>query len=298
MRSEQFYTLWVQMNRFGHKAFIAAISDKSTGVIQKQGGTITLETTVLVDQIKQALSSRGLGFVNNINIPIKNQQIVLVDSAGLEQLGGVIQVMNTMAFLLPFLALAMLARRRCARHRPAQGGACGSASASPPRCCCHWRRSTSRRRRSWPRSTSLAGCPNPQRFAAYTIVFRNLVAAQQLFTVVGLVFVVGAILAGPNRFATSLRNGFKHGMASIGPDWDFGACRRVDLRAPERHAHRRHHRRDRDAADRPGRGRMRPSCGSSVFVVAVDGARGAVRPPAAREGRRSEDADSAEPAAE
>ena len=53
-------------------------------------------------------------------------------------------------------------------------------------------------------------------------MFRNLVAAQQLFAVVGLVFVVGAILAGPNRFATSLRNGFKHGLASIGPDWDFG----------------------------------------------------------------------------
>ena len=68
----------------------------------------------------------------------------------------------------------------------------------------------------------LGGMPEPAAVAAYTLVFRNLVAAQQLFAVVGLVFVVGAILAGPNRFATSLRNGFKHGLASIGPDWDFG----------------------------------------------------------------------------
>jgi len=64
--------------------------------------------------------------------------------------------------------------------------------------------------------------PAPAAQATYTLVFRNLVSAQQLFAVVGLVFVVGAILAGPNRFATSLRNGFKHGLASIGPDWDFG----------------------------------------------------------------------------
>ena len=55
--------------------------------------------------------------------------------------------------------------------------------------------------------------------SAYTLVFRNLVAAQQLLAVARfLVFVVGAILARPSEFATSLRNGFKHGLASIGPD--------------------------------------------------------------------------------
>ena len=35
-------------------------------------------------------------------------------------------------------------------------------------------------------------------------------------------FIVGAILAGPSKWATSLRGGFRHGLSNIGPDWDFG----------------------------------------------------------------------------
>jgi hypothetical protein len=221
VRSEQFYTLWVQMNRVLHKAFIAAISDKSSGVIQKQGGTITLETTVLVDQIKQRLSAAGLGFVNNISIPIKNRQIVLVESDALVQLGGAVRVMNRMAFLLPFLALAMLAggvALAIDRRKAVLWVGIGiTASVLLPLEAIYFAQAP-----FVATVYQLGGMPEPAAIAAYTIVFRNLVAAQQLFTVVGLVFVVGAILAGPNRFATSLRNGFKHGMASIGPDWDFG----------------------------------------------------------------------------
>ena len=33
---------------------------------------------------------------------------------------------------------------------------------------------------------------------------------------------VGAILAGPSKWATALRSGFRHGLNNIGPDWDFG----------------------------------------------------------------------------
>ena len=130
--------------------------------------------------------------------------------------------MNTMAYLLPFLALAFLAggvALAIDRRKAVLWVGIGiTASVLLPLEAIYFAQAPFV---AMP-STSSAECPNPRRVAVYTIVFRNLVAAQQLFTVVGLVFVVGAILAGPNRFATSLRNGFKHGMASIGPDWDFG----------------------------------------------------------------------------
>jgi|GEM_PF-1264645 len=221
VRSEQFYTLWVQMNRYGHRAFIAAISDKTSGVIQKQGGTVTLETAVLVDQVKQALSSKGLGFVNNINIPIKNQQIVLVDSPGLERLGSSIRLMNTLTWVLPFIAIALLAggvaiavdRRKAVLWM----GIGITASMLVPLEAIYFAQS--------PFATAaykLGGMPGEAAQAAYMIVFHSLISAQQVFAAVGLVFVVGALLAGPSRFATSLRGGFRHGLASIGPDWDFG----------------------------------------------------------------------------
>ena len=222
VRSEQFYTVWVQMNRFGHKAFIAAISDKTTGAVQKQGGTVTLDTRVLVDHIKSALSSRGLEFVNNISIPVRNQQIVLFDSPELEALGNAIRAMNAMVFVLPFLALAMLAggvaiavdRRKAVLWM----GVGVTISMIVPLEAIYLAQAP-----FVDAAYQLGGMPAPAAQAAYTLVFRNLVVAQQLFAVVGLLFVVGAVLAGPNRFATSLRAGFQHGLASIGPDWDFGS---------------------------------------------------------------------------
>ncbi|NTU71203.1 MAG: hypothetical protein HGB10_05230 [Coriobacteriia bacterium] len=221
VRSEQFYTLWVQMNRYAHKAFIAAISDKSTGIIQKSGGTITLETAVLVDAVKTALVAKGLGFVSNINIPLKNQSIVLVDSPELVQLGILIRFMNTTALILPLLALGLMAGGVAIavdRRKAVLWVGIGITAAMVIPLEAIYFAAVPFAKTAY----QLGGMPQAAAQAAYTIVFRNLISAHQLFAFVGLVFVAGAILAGPNRFATQLRNGFQHGLASIGPDWDFG----------------------------------------------------------------------------
>ncbi len=220
-RSPQFAVAWEKTLRLTHKAFIVAITDKSTGVITKQGGTVTLDVSALVTEIKQALSDRGLGFVNSINIPISKQQITIVDSPALAQLGYMIQLMNAMAWVLPLLALAML------------GG--GIAIAANRRKAVLWMGIGITLFTVIPvqaiylgqipfanAALNLANMPSEASQAAYTILFRYLITANQLASVLGLVFVVGAILAGPSKWATSLRNGFRHGLNNIGPDWDFG----------------------------------------------------------------------------
>ncbi len=257
VRSEQFYTVWVQMNRYGHKAFIAAISDKTTGVIQKQGGTVTLETTVLVDQIKTGAVEQGPGLRQQHQHPDQEP----ADRAG--RLGrsraarqSRFRSMNTMAYLLPFLALAMLAggvALAVDRRKAVLWVGIGITAsvllpleaiyfAQAPFVACG--------------RTSSAECPRLRRQAAYTLVFRNLVAAQQLFTVVGLVFVVGAMLAGPEPVRDLAAQRLQARYGEHRPGLGLRPRRRVDLRAPERHAHGRHHRRDRDSADRTGRGRI------------------------------------------
>ena len=200
-----------------------AISDKSTGVITKQGGTVTLDVSALVTEIKQALSDKGLGFVNNINIPISQQQITIVDSPALAQLGYMIQLMNAMAWVLPLLAIAMLgggiaiaANRRKAvlwmgigivvlTVIPVQAIYLGEIPFANA-------------------ALQLAKMPSDAAQAAYSILFRYLITANHLASVLGLVFVVGAIFAGPSKWATSLRDGFRHGLNNIGPDWDFGVA--------------------------------------------------------------------------
>jgi hypothetical protein len=220
-RSPQFAVAWEKTLRLTHKAFIVAISDKSTGVITKQGGTVTLDVSALITEIKAALSDKGLGFVNSINIPIAKQQITIVDSPALAQLGYMIQLMNNMAWVLPLLAIALLgggiavaANRRKAvlwmgvgivvlTVIPVQAIYLGQIPFANA-------------------ALQLAKMPSEAAQAAYTIIFRYLVTANQIASVIGLVFIVGAIFAGPSKWATSLRNGFRHGLNNVGPDWDFG----------------------------------------------------------------------------
>jgi hypothetical protein len=219
--SEQFYTIWVEMNRIGHKAFIVAISDRQGGAITKSGGTVTLDVGVLVDKIKAALVDRGLGFVGNINVPVKNEQITLFQSSTLEQLGWAVKAMNTSALLLPLFALAALIggvflavdRRKAilwlggglvlVTVLPLEGIYLAQAPFTDA-------------------VYKLGGMPSAAAIAAYQIVFRNLITAERFFAFVGLVIWVAALIAGPSKWATSLRGGFQHGLANIGPDWDFG----------------------------------------------------------------------------
>ena len=220
-RSEQFAQVWEQTLRLTHKAFIVAISDKPTGVVTKQGGTVTLDVSLLIDQIKNALADKGLGFVRNINIPIAKSQITLVDSPALAQLSTAIRLMNTMAMVLPLLALALLgggiavaANRRkavlwmgvgiiCLTIIPVQAIYLGQAPFADA-------------------ALQLGKMPGEASQAAYQIIFAHLIQANQLVAVVGLLFWIGAIFAGPSAWATSLRGGFRHGLNNVGPDWDFG----------------------------------------------------------------------------
>ncbi len=222
-RSPQFADIWVKMNRLAHKAFIASVTQTRGGLISNQNGKVTLDVSVLVDEIKSTLSAKGLTFVNNISIPMGQQQITLIDSPALGQMAMVIQIMNASAYVLPLLALALLVggvalavnRRKAVLWMgigiiivtmvPIQAIYLGQYPFAKA-------------------ALSLGQMPTTAAQAAYTIVFRNLIRADQIAAFLGLVFVLGAIVVGPSKWATALRGGFQHGLDNIGPDWDFGSA--------------------------------------------------------------------------
>jgi len=220
-QSPQFPQVWIQMNRLAHKAFIASVTQTQGGLVSNQNGKVTLDVSVLIDQIKQAMTAQGLGFVNNIPIPATQTQITLLDSPALGQLSLAIQLMNASAFILPLLAIALLAggvalavnRRKAVLWMgigiialtliPVQAIYLGQYPFAKA-------------------ALSLGQMPTNAAQDAYNIVFRNLVEANQIAAFIGLVFVLGAIVVGPSKWATALRSGFQHGIDNIGPDWDFG----------------------------------------------------------------------------
>jgi hypothetical protein len=221
VRSDQFPQLWEKMNRLAHKAFIASITQRQGGVVNNQAGKITIDVSVLVDEIKTQLTSRGLGFVNAVPTPASSREIVLVDSPALAQAGAAIQVLNTSAIVLPFAAIGLLVlgvalavdRRKAVLWLgigivavtllPVQAIYLGQYPFAQA-------------------ALRIGQVPTAAAQAAYSIVFRNLIRADQLFAVLGIVFVLGAMVAGPSRWAIALRGGLTHGIDNVGPDWDFG----------------------------------------------------------------------------
>jgi hypothetical protein len=221
VRSDRFPQLWDQMNRLAHKAFIAAVTERSGGVVNNQAGKVTIDVSVLVDEIKSQLTSRGLGFVNAVPTPASSRDIVLIDSPALAQASAGIQFLNTSAYALPFAALALLVlgvvlavnRRKAVLWL---GIGVVAVTLLPVEAIYFGQFPFAQA------ALQYAQMPQAVASTAYTIVFRNLIHAEQMFAIVGIVFVIGAMVAGPSAWAVALRGGLSHGIDNIGLDWDFG----------------------------------------------------------------------------
>jgi len=221
VRSPRFPAVWERMNRIAHRAFIASISPSHGGVVGNQDGRMTLDVSVLVAEVKAELTQQGLGFVNAVPTPAKAGQIVLLDSPVLGQLGVAIQIMNAAAFVLPLIAIALLAAGiGCATDRRKavlwMGAGIVTATLLPLQAIYLGQYPFAQA------ALKLGKMPSPAAQAAYTIVFRNLVDANRLGAVVGLVFILGAMAVGPNAWASAMRGVFVHGVDTMGSGLDFG----------------------------------------------------------------------------
>lgn len=205
VRSEQFPQLWDQMNRLMHRAFIVSVTQRSGGVVNNQAGRITIDMGVLIDRVKSQLADKSFGLVNLLPTPASLHAVVLVDSPALARMGRVIQVLNALAPVLPFVAAVLLAL--------------GVAIAVDRRKAVLWLGIGTVVVTLLPLlAISLGQYPFAQAAlrtgqvpilvaqTAYDTVFRGLVHAEQLFAVLGIVFVVGAMVAGPSRWAAALRS--------------------------------------------------------------------------------------------
>ncbi len=114
VQSDQFGKLWVEINRVSHKALITAITGRE-GALSIQAGTFTLDTGLLTDKIKAALTERGLGFVNKIPTSAIDQQIVLYQSDALAAAGPIVDLVQRLAFVIPVLGILLVGGRVRAR---------------------------------------------------------------------------------------------------------------------------------------------------------------------------------------
>ena len=116
--SEQFATVWIELNTAAQKGVIRILEGGDGGVVQLDGDNLVLDTSVALQAIQQKLIDSGITAAANITIPDSDRQIVLANTPGLAQIQTIYQLSSPILQWLPIVVALMLggaillARRR------------------------------------------------------------------------------------------------------------------------------------------------------------------------------------------
>jgi hypothetical protein len=105
VQSSQFQTLWENVNRRAHAAVVDVLTGGGSRVSTKNG-TVELKVKTIFDNVKKRLDAKGITVFDSVQLPTKYQTVVLFQSKELEQVQGGVDLLQTMAWVLPFILLA------------------------------------------------------------------------------------------------------------------------------------------------------------------------------------------------
>jgi hypothetical protein len=129
--SSRFQTLWENANRRAHAAVTKLLTGGGSRVSTKDG-TVAINLGQIFDNVKAKLDAKGINIFDNVQLPASAQEFVLFQSNDLAQVQGLVDLLQTLAWVLPFVALACFAGAiglSKNRRRTIQRGAIGVAFA-------------------------------------------------------------------------------------------------------------------------------------------------------------------------
>lgn len=104
LTSDAFYKVWSETLRLSHTAAVNILTGKEDKLITSQGDTVVLNLAPLLDRVKTRLADAGLGFLNNVQVPEDFGQVELFTSEQLGVAKGMINLLETLAWVFPLLA--------------------------------------------------------------------------------------------------------------------------------------------------------------------------------------------------
>lgn len=129
--SDRFETLWKNANRRAHAAVVKILTGGGARV-STGDGTVAINTAQIVDNVKQRLDARGITIFDDVQVPADKEELVILQSDDLTKVEGLVDLLQTLAWVLPFVALACFAGAIALsrnRRRTIQRGALGVAFA-------------------------------------------------------------------------------------------------------------------------------------------------------------------------
>lgn len=105
LTSDAFFKVWEKTLRTAHTAMVNIIKGKSNAVLTSQGDTVILNLSPLLLQVKDQLVNAGLGFLDKVTVPPDLGQIKLFTAKQLGSVKSLVNLLDTLAWVLPLLAL-------------------------------------------------------------------------------------------------------------------------------------------------------------------------------------------------
>jgi hypothetical protein len=221
VRSDQFARVWEEVNRRSHNLMVAAVTGREGAAVGTEAGTISLDTGILADSLKDRLTDAGLAFATRIPTGSLDQRVVLYESPLLAQMTAVIDGISRAALLIPFVGLALAAGALLAavdKRKAALwlGGTLVIAGILPLQALYLGQYHVTAR------LETLQAIPTPAADAAFGIIFRDLIAADRAIIALGVVLWASALVLGPASWAVAMRRGSGSGLSAIAAHLELG----------------------------------------------------------------------------
>jgi hypothetical protein len=213
-------TVWTQANRVAHQGIVKVLSGQGNGAVSVVNNEVVLSLGPLIAQAKDYLVAHGLSVASKI--PSVNATFPLFEAPNLAKAQQGYRLITTLKWVLPFLALALLALGIyvARRHRRALIGAALGLSASMLVLGAALAIARGIYLNSLPKSVSSDAAA-----ALYDTLVRFIRQGLRVLLVVGLVIAAAAFLIGPSAAAVRGRNAVKSGI-----DWLRFRSERAGLR--------------------------------------------------------------------
>ena len=111
LASDQFQTLWDNVNRRAHNQLVALLTDdldKAKGAVALKDGKVTLDLGNVIEQVQTKLVTAGLTFLDGVSVPPVKRTITIINTEGLAEARSYLSILDTLAWVLPLLGILAL----------------------------------------------------------------------------------------------------------------------------------------------------------------------------------------------
>jgi hypothetical protein len=225
LESDVFEKIWVDANRLAHNQVVSALTGGGK-IISTRNGRVTLDLTAAISQVRSLLQDRGITIFNSIPINQLALKFELFDAAQLGDAQRGVKLLNTLAWVLPFVVFGLLGAAvwlSANRRRTVIWWGIGMAIAMSVLGV-----AITLGRSAYLGAVVSPSLPHDAAAATFDTMVRFLRQGLRFVLALGLILALAAWLTGPSKVAVRLRTTFAEAFGGLGDQaeargWDFGA---------------------------------------------------------------------------